>query len=213
MQRLFLPIHIMKTIHITTDRVLLIIIILLIWYSTLLKACETDTDYQPQPTVTIVKDTIWQTKIDTLRIETTQYETVYIPTVSSGIERANFKKEVTEVEKKSFVKGKLYKDTLQTDDIDIFTYNLVDGTLLDSKFSYKLKVPREITITKTIEHPKTFRSGFFVFGELGGNSHTFNNLSLGVQYQHKGKWFTSYRVNFNQIQAITHNVAVGVRLW
>ena len=213
MQRLFLTQIIMKTINISTDRILLIITIILIWYSTLLKACEGDVHINPEPTVTIVKDTIWQTKIDTLHIETTKFEKVYIPIANSNTERKDFKKEITLDETAQFAAGKLYKDTLRTDDIDIFTYNLVDGTLIDSKFSYKLKVPREITITKTIEYPKTYRSGLYIFGEIGGNQRQFNNLSLGLQYQNKGKWFASYRVNLNQIEALTHNIGVGIRFW
>lgn len=203
----------MNTKHISTERILLVIIIILLWYSMLLKSCESDVEINTQPTVTIVKDTIWQTKIDTLHIQTTKFEYVYIPTTSFNEERKNFKKEITLKEKEQFTKGKLYKDTLQTDDIDIFTHNLVDGTLIDSKFSYKLKVPREITITKTIEHPPTYKSGLYIFGEVGGNKNQFDNLSLGLQYQHKGNWFASYSINLNQIQSTSHNIGIGVRLW
>lgn len=203
----------MNTKHISTEHILLVIIIGLIWYSMLLKSCESDVEINTQPTVTIVRDTIWQTKIDTLHIQTTKFEYVYIPVKGTAEERKNFKKEITLEEKEQFTKGKLYKDTLQTDDIDIFTHNLVDGTLIDSKFSYKLKVPREITVTKTIEHPPTYKSGLYIFGEIGGNKSQFDNLSLGLQYQHKGNWFASYSVNLNQIQSTSHNVGVGVRLW
>jgi hypothetical protein len=203
----------MNTKHIATERILLVVIIGLIWYSMLLKSCESDTGFNPAPTVTIVKDTIWQTKIDTLHIETTKFENVYIPIANSNEDREHFKKEITLKEKEQFTEGKLYKDTLRTDDIDIFTHNLVDGTLIDSQFSYQLKVPREITITKTIEHPKTYKSGWYVFGEMGGNQHQFDNLSVGLQYQNKGKWFASYRVNLNQVQNTTHNIGVGIRLW
>ncbi|WP_430411010.1 hypothetical protein [Kordia sp.] len=199
--------------HISTDRILLVVIIGFLWYNMLLKSCESDVNISPQPTITIVKDTIWQTKIDTLHVETTKFEYVYIPVKGTKEEQKNFKKEITTAETALFKQGKLYKDTLRTDDIDIFTHNLVDGTLIDSKFSYKLKVPREITITKTIEHPKTYKSGLYVFGEIGGNKTQFDNLSLGLQYQNKGKWFASYRVNLNQIQSTTHNIGVGVRLW
>ncbi|EDP96796.1 hypothetical protein U8527_00630 [Kordia algicida OT-1] len=203
----------MKKIQLSTDRILLVLITVLVWYSTLMKACESDTEIQPQPTVTVVKDTIWQTKIDTLRIETTKFQQVYIPITGTQTQRKNFKEKISVEETKQFTEGKLYKDTLQTDDIDIYTYNLVDGTLIDSKFSYQLKVPREVTITKTIEHPKTYKSGLYIFSEIGGNKQQFDNLSLGLQYQHKGKWFASYRINLNQINTTTHNVGVGVRLW
>ncbi|MFK7750850.1 MAG: hypothetical protein AB8B65_20845 [Kordia sp.] len=46
----------MKTIKISTDRILLIIIIVLLWCNTLLKACENDIN--PQPTVAMLENTI-----------------------------------------------------------------------------------------------------------------------------------------------------------
>jgi hypothetical protein len=163
-----------------------------------------------EPKVTVVRDTVWQTKIDTFRVQTTQYETVYVAKQSPTkvIHDTLIIKDTTE-----FIKAKVYRDTLQNDDIELYSYNLVDGTLLDSELSYKLKVPKEITITKTIEHPKTYRSGLYFFSEIGGNVEEFNNLSFGLQYNRKGNWFVSYRLNLNELTPISHNIGIGFRIF
>lgn len=63
-QRLFLAYIIMKKIQISTDRILLIIILMLLWYSTLIKACESDVDISLQPNVTMVNDKIYTMEIN-----------------------------------------------------------------------------------------------------------------------------------------------------
>lgn len=163
-----------------------------------------------KPKITVVRDTVWQTKTDTFKIQTTNYKTVYVAKdnmaqISSGKSK--------NLDTSKVIKARVYRDTLRNTDMDIFSYNLVDGQLLDSEISYNLKVPREITVSKTIEHPKTYRSGLYLFSEVGGNQNTFNNLSLGLQYNRKGKWFVSYRANVNSPQQTTHNVGVGLRLF
>ena len=42
----------MKKIQISSDRILLIMIVMLLWYTSLLKACENETNINLQPTVT-----------------------------------------------------------------------------------------------------------------------------------------------------------------
>ena len=184
---------------------LLGIIILL---SFLPKRCTTSPLKEPK--ITIVRDTVWQTKIDTFNIQTTKFKTVY---VAKNNPTKIIKDTVFVKDSAQFIKAKIYRDTLKNDDIEISSYNLVEGNLLDSKLSYKLKVPREITVTKTIEHPKQFRSGLYFFSEIGGNLQQFNNLSFGLQYNRKGNWFVSYRVNINELTPISHNVGVGFRIF
>ncbi len=172
------------------------------------KRCTT----QPikEPKVTIVRDTVWQTKIDTFNIQTTKFKTVYVPknNPTKIIKDTVFVKDSTQ-----FIKAKVYRDTLKNNDIELYSYNLVDGNLLDSNLSYKLKVPKELTITKTIEHPKQFRSGLYLFSEVGGNTQQFNNLSFGLQYNRKGNWFISYRINMNELAPLSHNIGIGFRLF
>lgn len=162
------------------------------------------------PKISIVRDTVWQTKTDTFKIQTTSYKTVYVDTtnVLKVIEDQANQHTIPE----HFIQAKAYRDTLSNDDIDIFSYNLIEGQLLDSEVSYRFKVPREITTTKTITHPKTYRSGLYLFTEMGGNTSQFNNLSIGLQYNRKGKWFVSYRANLSQLNQPTHNVGIGYRL-
>ncbi|WGD35824.1 hypothetical protein [Olleya sp. YS] len=199
----------MINFSIKTERLLLLVILALVISNLFLKQCSSFKT-QEQPTVTITKDTIWQTKVDTFKVQTVKYKSVYVNTKDTS----QVLDTIPENESASlFEEARAYQDTLSNDDIDIYSYNLLQGNLLDSQLSYKLKVPREITVTKTIEHPKTYRSGLYMFSEVGGNPQTLDNLSLGLQYNRKGKWFASYRVNLSQIQNPTHNVGVGVRVF
>jgi hypothetical protein len=190
-----------------TDRFLLGVIIVLLCINLFSK--RTNKTAIEKPKITIIKDTIWQTKIDTFKIQTVKYKKVYVHKndVTKIIKDTLFIKDTT-----NFIAAKIYRDTLNNTDVEIYSYNLVKGKLLGSQLSYKLKVPREITITKTIEHPKTYRSGLYLFSEVGGNTQTFDNLTFGVQYNRKGKWFASYGVNLANKQ-LTHNVGIGWRLF
>lgn len=190
-----------------TDRLLLGVIIVLLFINLFNKIHQKNTSQTPK--ITIVKDTVWQTKVDTFKVQTIKYKKVYVHKndVTNIVKDTIFIKDTT-----NYVAAKIYRDTLKNADIEIYNYDLIQGKLLDSQLSYKLKVPREITITKTIEHPKTYRSGLYLFSEIGGNPQTFDNLSFGLQYNRKGKWFASYRLNINQLNQPTHNVGVGYRL-
>ena len=190
-----------------TDRLLLAVIIVLLFVNLFNKRNQKVAPQEPK--ITVVKDTVWQTKVDTFKVQTIRYKKVYVHKndVTNIVKDTIFIKDTT-----NYVAAKIYQDTLKNTDIEIYKYDLVQGKLLDSQLSYKLKVPREITITKTIEHPKTYRSGLYLFTEIGGNPQTFDNLSFGLQYNRKGKWFASYRVNINQLNQPTHNIGVGYRL-
>ncbi|REH56248.1 hypothetical protein C7448_101284 [Tenacibaculum gallaicum] len=191
-----------------TDRLLLGVVIVLLFVNLFTKRYQKTNPQTPK--ITVVKDTVWQTKVDTFKVQTIRYKKVYVHKndVTKIVKDTIFIKDTT-----NYVAAKIYRDTLKNTDIEIYNYDLVQGKLLDSQFSYKLKVPREITITKTIEHPKTYRSGLYLFSEIGGNPQTFDNLSFGLQYNRKGKWFASYRLNINQLNQPTHNVGVGYRLF
>ncbi|NVK08255.1 MAG: hypothetical protein HWD89_04335 [Tenacibaculum sp.] len=190
-----------------TDRLLLAVIIVLLFVNLFNKRNQKVAPQEPK--ITVVKDTVWQTKIDTFKVQTIKYQKGYVHKndVTNVVKDTIFIKDTTD-----YVAAKIYRDTLRNTDIEIYKYDLVQGKLLDSQLSYKLKVPREITITKTIEHPKTYRSGLYLFTEIGGNPQTFDNLSFGLQYNRKGKWFASYRLNINQLNQPTHNIGVGYRL-
>jgi len=195
---------------IKTERLLLLIILALVICNLFLKQCSGFKNNDNKSKITITRDTVWQTKIDTFKVQTVKYKTVYVnkKNISNIVETKADIKDLSLYEE-----ARVYKDTLSNDDIDIYSYNLLSGNLLDSQLSYKLKVPREITVTKVIEHPKTYRSGLYVFSEVGGNTNNFDNLSIGLQYNRKGNWFASYRLNLNAIKSPTHNLGVGVRIF
>lgn len=198
----------MKTENTKTEKILLFLILGLLIFNFFSK--RNINNSVQIPTITIIKDTVWQTKVDTFKVQTIKYEKVYVHKndITAIVKDTIFIKDTT-----NYLAAKIYKDTLTNTDIDIYSYNLVNGELLNSQLSYKLKVPKEITITKTIEHPKTYRSGLYLFSEVGGNTKTFNNVSFGLQYNRKGKWFVSYRLNVNQFIQPTHNVGFGYRLF
>lgn len=59
----------MKKVQISTDRILLIVTVILLWYVTLVKACESETDMQLTPNVTIVKEEMSQMKTYRSRVK------------------------------------------------------------------------------------------------------------------------------------------------
>jgi hypothetical protein len=201
----------MKTPNFSIERALVILIITLLLANLLLKQCgKSNLGTNNEPKVSIQVDTVWHTKIDTFKVQTLRYKTVYvdkenIENITGTIPKPN--------DSSKHIAAKVYQDTLHNNDLEIYSYNLVDGTLLKSDIAYKLKVPREITITKTISQQQAPNSGLFLFSEVGCNTSTFDNISLGLQYHHKNKWFVSYRANLNQLQQPTHNVGVGVKLF
>ena len=162
-----------------------------------------------KPKITILRDTVWQTKTDTFTLQTTRYKKVYIP---KNVSSKTIYDTIFIKDSSAYISAKQYNDTLRTKDIDIYSSTLVKGSLLSGNLSYTLKVPREIYTTKTIEHLRTYKSGLYLFSEIGGNQQQFNNLSLGLQYNQKGNWFASYRINLNNAQP-THNIGVGWRLF
>jgi len=194
---------------INTERLLLVLILGVLLFNGLTKRCE-PLQTKQDTKLGITRDTLWQQKTDTLKINTVHYKTVYVnPEDVAEVIRDT----VTTIPPDAFETARVYEDTLRTEDIDIYSYSLTEGALLDSKLSYTLKVPREITITKTVEVPGQPRSGLFLFGELGGNAEVLDNLSVGLQYQRKNKWFGSYRYNLVGPNGGTHNVGVGVKLF
>lgn len=195
----------MNTIN--TERILLWVILTVVLLNFLPQRYVRERNEHPK--ITIEKDTVWQTKTDTFKVQTIKYEKVYVH--KKDVQK--FAKDTTKIDTTQYQLAKVYNDTLSNNDIDIYSYNLLDGNLLDSRLSYKLKIPREITVTKTIEHPKTYRSGLYLFSEIGGTTQQFDNISLGLQYNRKGNWFASYRLNLINAKQSTHNIGVGVRLF
>lgn len=200
----------------SSNKVLLLIIVILSVYILAQKQCSSDQNMQSEsPKVTVMTDTVYQVKIDTFYLQTEKYKTVYIPKKieSTGINLNVKEKEALREEGQVlFEEAREYRDTLLKDDLEIYSYNLLKGELLSSSLSYKLKVPREIKTTNIVEHPKMYKSGLYAFGEVGGNQRQFNNISLGLQYNRKGDWFVSYRSNFSQLSNVTHHIGVGFRI-
>lgn len=152
--------------------------------------------------VVVKTDTIWQTKYDTLKLNTKQFETVYhtkVDTVYQSIVLERYP-------------VKLYKDTLTTDQVTIFSNQLIDGTLIEGQLSYALHIPEIVKTVHVKERIKAKERRLYAFGELGGNKTSFTNISAGLLYTHKAKWSASYRINMNPIYKPTHHFGVGYRI-
>ncbi len=206
----------MQNVKLTKEKILILLIVILLGYILNQRQCNRINDmHVGKPKITVVRDTIWQTKVDTFRVQTEKFKTVYVPLADNAQEREIIVREEREVmkqEKHLFQEAREYRDTLQNENVEIYSYGLIKGELLKANLSYKLKVPREISTTKIIEYPSRYRSGLYAFGEAGGNQQQFDNISIGLQYNRKGKWFVSYRLNFNELSNTTHNVSFGIRL-
>ncbi len=195
-----------------TEKILLMIIVGLIIYSLTLTQCTRDEEPYITSKIERIRDTIWQIKIDTLEIQTTTYKTVYVPKIITKETPILIEEDIEENYAFLYDEAREYRDTLRNDDFDIFTRNLIKGELLDGEITYQLKIPREIKVTERLIAPPVQKSALYAFGEVGGNQQQFDNISLGLQYNHKTKWFVSYRSNFNNLHNLTHNIGIGIRL-
>ena len=103
-----------------------------------------------------------------------------------------------------------YKDTISDENIIIYTDNIVEGNLLFKDIDYKLKVPKEIIKTTTINTTETiFKSGLYLTTGLGGNKDQFSNINLGLTYVNTKNNVFGYEYN---LMNNTHNVKVGFRI-
>ena len=184
---------------------LFVIAVLLFW----LRSGKEGTTVEGSPVITVQHDTIWRTKIDTFLLERTKFKKVYVYREQPAVvvSDSTLIKDTTAV-----MTARAYRDTLQTPSLEIYSYQLIRGVLLDGKLTYKNKTA-EVNVKKTIRYPKQYYSGWYIFSELGGNATKFSNVSLGVQYQHRGAWFASYRMNLSTWSQPTHNIGVGYRLF
>lgn len=102
------------------------------------------------PRITILKDTVWQTKTDTVSLQTIKYKKVFVykDNPTKILKDTVFVKQTNQI-----LEAKEYRDTLQSNEIDIYSYSLSTGDLLKNEITYKLKVPKEIITTKTFKPP------------------------------------------------------------
>ena len=67
-----------------TEKIILYIILGLLTFNVLNKQCSMPKSTEI-PKVSVVRDTIWQTKTDTFKIQTVKYNTVYVDTTDVSI--------------------------------------------------------------------------------------------------------------------------------
>ncbi|WP_052599916.1 hypothetical protein [Aureispira sp. CCB-QB1] len=105
---------------------------------------------------------------------------------------------------------KLYKDSLEDDNLTVYYESLVDGQLLQNELDYKLKIPKQITKTIRINTPVPMpTNGLFLNAGVGGNINSFSSVTLGLQFVSKKGWALGY--DYDVLQNV-HQVRLGVRL-
>ncbi|BDS12381.1 hypothetical protein [Aureispira anguillae] len=106
---------------------------------------------------------------------------------------------------------KLYKDSLEDENLTLYYESLVQGELLKNKLDYKLKIPKLVTKTVQINTPVPVPSnGLFLNAGVGGNIHSFSSLTVGLQFVSKKGWALGYDYDLLQ-QA--HQIKLGVRIF
>jgi hypothetical protein len=106
--------------------------------------------------------------------------------------------------------AKLYKDSLEDENLTLYYESLVDGKLLQNNLDYKLKIPKLITKTIRINTPVPMPSnGLFLNAGVGGNVNAFSSLTVGLQFVSKKGWALGY--DYDVLQNV-HQVRLGIRL-
>jgi hypothetical protein len=106
--------------------------------------------------------------------------------------------------------AKLYKDSLEDENLTLYYESLVDGKLLQNNLDYKLKIPKQITKTIRINTPVPMpTNGLFLNAGVGGNVNAFSSLTVGLQFVSKKGWALGY--DYDVLQNV-HQVRLGIRL-
>jgi hypothetical protein len=115
------------------------------------------------------------------------------------------------VDTNKHIATKLYKDSLEDENLTLYYESLVDGELLQNKLDYKLKIPKQITKTVRINTPIPMpTNGLFLNAGVGGNVNTFASLTVGLQFVSKKGWALGY--DYDVLQNV-HQVRLGIRLF
>mgnify|MGYP000719411502 CR=1 FL=1 len=159
---------------------------------------------QPQVDRQIVveTDTVWNTNMDTFQMNTTSYETVYLTKKDTVYLSTSLKD----------VPVKLYKDTLKSEDVTIYSQQYINGNLIDGVLSYELNSPKVVNTILVKESRPMVNHDLYAFGELGGNADSPIKASIGLLYTHQSKWMISYKMGLSPIYKPTHHIGVGYRV-
>ncbi len=124
-----------------------LMVILLIRLFTLPNTPYTPSNISPQ--ITVKTDTIWTTLADTFYQNTKQYETVYLTKVDTVYKESKLSKYPV----------RLYKDSLETKELTIYSEQYIDGILVEGLLSYRLHIPEIIKTVNIKEQSTLLQSG------------------------------------------------------
>lgn len=117
----------------------------------------------------------------------------------------------TDIDTSKHIAARVYKDSLEDENLTLYYSSIVDGQLLQNNLDYKLKIPTQIT--KTIEIPKPYPkpvNALFLNGGIGGNVHQFSSITVGLQFVSKKGWALGY--DYDVLQNV-HSVKMGLKLF
>lgn len=155
-----------------------------------------------ESSIVVETDTIWTTQVDTLRMNTNAYKTVYVTKTDTVFKPSRF---VT-------YPVRLYQDTLVSKDVTVYSKQYINGELVNGTLSYTLHIPKIIKTVKVKEVSTIVKNNLYAYGEVGGRLPQISNTSIGLLYTHQSKWMLSYRMGLAPIYKPTHHIGVGYRL-
>lgn len=107
--------------------------------------------------------------------------------------------------------AKVYKDSLEDENLTLYYHSMVQGELLTNNLDYRLKIPKQIT--KTIQIPKPYpvpTSALLLTTGIGGNINQFSSLTVGLQFVSNKGWALGYDYD---VLGKTHHIKLGIKLF
>jgi hypothetical protein len=192
------------------DNLQFLLIICLFAYVLFLQQCQGDKTQEGRSGHVI--DTI--VRIDTQRVEPVVIRLpsqqwppptiIYIDSSKKVVERAY-------VDTNTHTAAKLYKDSLEDENLTLYYNSIIEGELLQNSFDYKLKIPKQITKTIEVSKPYPMPVSRLLFNTgIGTDTHSFNSLTVGLQFVSRKGWALGY--DYDAFQQ-SHQITLGVQLF
>lgn len=192
------------------DKLNLSLILLLLGYVLFLEHCKRpgviNRDYLPKVDTIIQIDTIMPPPV-VIKLSPKPVP----PPVIVYVDSSKNIVATSEIDSTKHQVAKLYKDSLEDENLTLYYDAVVHGELLQSKFDYKLKVPKQITKTLTINKPYVVPTHqVFLTGSVGTDFQGMFSTQVGLEYVSPKGWKVGYSYD---IARNSHSVEVGVRLF
>lgn len=180
------------------------VVVALLLYDRQFYGYESQTELRPDTTITIDTTPPPPIIIQMPRQEIPKPIIIYVDSSGNAVH-------TEEIDTTIHKQAKVYKDSLEDENLKLYYESTVKGDLLAHGLDYKLKVPKLVTKTIEIEKPYPVpTSSIMVVGGAGGNLNKFSSANLGLHFISAKGWSVGYEYDFIQQ---SHQVKVGVRLF